>query len=128
LVTCDGVVLRSDITFTNAKKGPHGGLRAGNIMRCDPKTGAVSVYRSPAGMSNGFVVGSEGNLWVAVRNQKRPGIYAYTPAGEEKAYIPTTVPTNVHFGRGEDADPLRITADNSLYRIRVGEKGHHLQK
>lgn len=292
VVTCDGQVLWSDITFTNAKKGPHGGLRAGNIMRYDPKTGTVSVFRSPSGMSNGLridlqcnllaaegadyggrritrtdlktgraeivaglyqgrpfnapnditidskgriyfsdprylghepieqgsmavyridpdgsvhqivtdagkpngvaispdertlyvvsndngqldlirngaspstkgvmallaydldaqgrasnrrvlvdyapedgpdglVVDAEGNLWVAVRNQKRPGIYAYTPAGEEKAYIPTTIPTNVHFGRGEDANLLWITADNSLYRIRVGKKGHHLQK
>lgn len=292
VVTCDGQVLWSDITFTNAKKGPRGGLRAGNIMRYDPKTGAVSVFRSPSGMSNGLridldcnllaaegadhggrritrtdlktgraeivaglyqgrpfnapnditidskgriyfsdprylghepieqgsmavyridpdgsvhqivtdagkpngvaispdertlyvvsndngqldlvrngtspstkgvmallaydldeqgrasnrrvlvdyapedgpdglVVDSEGNLWVAVRNQKRPGIYAYTPEGREKAYIPTTIPTNVHFGRGEDANLLWITADNSLYRIRVGKKGHHLQK
>lgn len=291
VVTCDGVVLWSDITFTNAKKGAHGGLRAGNIMRYDPKTGAVSVFRSPSGMSNGLridlncnllaaegadyggrritrtdlatgraeivaglhqgrpfnapnditidskgriyfsdprylghepieqgsmavyridpdgsvhqivtdagkpngvaispdertlyvvsndngqldlirngaspstkgvmallaydldaegrasnrrvlvdyypedgpdglVVDTEGNLWVAVRNQKRPGIYAYTPKGEEKAYIPTTIPTNVHFGRGADANLLWITADNSLYRIRVGKKGHHLQ-
>ena len=291
VVTCDGVVLWSDITFTHAKKGPHGGLRAGHIMRYDPKTGAVSVFRSPSGMSNGLridlncnllaaegadyggrritrtdlktgraeivaglhqgrpfnapnditidskgriyfsdprylghepieqgtmavyridpdgsvhqivtdagkpngvaispdertlyvvsndngqldlirngaspstkgvmallaydldaegrasnrrvlvdyypedgpdglVVDTEGNLWVAVRNQKRPGIYAYTPKGEEKAYIPTTIPTNVHFGRGEDANLLWITADNSLYRIRVGKKGHHLQ-
>lgn len=292
VVTCDGVVLWSDITFTHVKKGPHGGLRAGNIMRYEPKTGAVSVFRSPSGMSNGLridlecnllaaegadhggrritrtdlktgraeivaglyqgrpfnapnditidskgriyvsdprylghepieqgsmavyridpdgsvhqivtdagkpngvavspdertlyvvsndngqldlirngaspstkgamallaydldaggkasnrrvlvdyapedgpdglVVDSEGNLWVAVRNQKRPGIYAYTPKGEEKAYIPTTIPTNVHFGRGEDANLLYITADNSLYRIKVGKKGHHLQK
>lgn len=292
VVTCDGRVLWSDITFTHQKKGPHGGLRAGNIMQFDPKTGAVAVFRSPSGMSNGLridlncnllaaegadyggrritrtdletgraeivaglyqgrpfnapnditidskgriyfsdprylghepveqgsmavyridpdgsvhqivtdagkpngvaiapdektlyvvsndngqldlirngtspstkgvmallaydldergnasnrrvlvdyapedgpdglVVDSEGNLWVAVRNQKRPGIYAYTPKGEEKAYIPTTIPTNVHFGRGEDADLLYITADNSLYRIRVGKKGHHLQK
>jgi gluconolactonase len=291
VVTCDGPVLRSDITFTTAEKGPYGGLRAGNIMRYDPRTGAVSVFRSPSGMSNGLridpncnllaaegadhggrritrtdpktgraeivaglyqgrpfnapddvtidskgpiffsdprhlghepieqgsmavyridpdgsvhrivtdagkpngvaispdertlyvvsndngqldlirngaspstkgvmallaydldeqgrasnrrvlvddapedgpdglAVDSEGNLWVAVRNQKRPGIYAYTPKGEEKAYIPTTIPTNVHFGRGEDANLLRITADNSLYRIRVGKKGHHLQ-
>lgn len=292
VVTCDGRVLWSDITFTHQKKGPQGGLRAGNIMQFDPKTGAVSVFRSPSGMSNGLridqdcnllaaegadyggrritrtdlktgraeivagmyqgrpfnapndisidskgriyfsdprylghepieqgsmavyridpdysvhqivtdagkpngvaispdertlyvvsndngqldlirnglspstigvmallaydldergnasnrrvlvdyapedgpdglVVDTEGNIWIAVRNKKRPGIYAYTPKGEEKAYIPTTIPTNVHFGRGEDANLLYITADNSLYRIRVGKKGHHLQK
>lgn len=292
VVTCDGVVLWSDITFTNAKPGKHGGLRAGNIMRYDPRTKEVSVFRSPSGMSNGLridldcnllaaegadyggrrltrtdmktgraeivaglyqgrpfnalnditidskgriyfsdprylghepveqgsmavyrvdpdgkvtqiitdagkpngvavspdertlyvvsnhdgqldlirtanlastkgamalarydldaqgnatnrkvmvdylpedgpdglIVDSEGNLWVAVRDAKRPGIYAYTPAGKEMGYIPTSIPTNVHFGRGADANLLYITADSSLYSMRVGKKGHHLQK
>ncbi len=300
VVTCEGLVLFSDITFTNRTKGAHGGLRAGNIMQYDPKSGAVTVFRSPSGMSNGLrmdlecnllvaegadyggrrltrtdmktgraeivtglyqgrpynapndiaidskgriyfsdpryfghepvdqgsmavyrvdpdlsvhqivtdagkpngvavspdekslyvvshgtqspilrffekvldlfrnvgspsskgqmallkydldaggnatnrtvlvdylpedgpdglVVDSEGNLWVAVRDTSRPGIYAYTPDGTEKAYIPTTIPTNVHFGRGDDSNLLYITADNSLYRIRVGKRGHHLQ-
>ena len=292
VVTCDGLVLWSDITFTAAKPGPHGGLRAGNIMRFDPKSGEVSVFRSPSGMSNGLridrdcnllaaegadyggrritrtdlktgraevvaglyqgrpfnspnditsdskgriyfsdprylghepidqgtmavyridpdgsvhqivtdagkpngvavspdertlyvvsnddgrfdalrmgtapitkgamallrydldadgkasnrqvlvdyapedgpdgmIVDADGDLWVAVRNAKRPGIYAYTPKGEEKAYIPTTIPTNVHFGRGEDANLLYITADSSLYRIRTNKRGNHLQQ
>ena len=291
VVTCDSVVLWSDITFTNAKAGAHGGLRAGHIMRYDPQSGAVSVFRSPSGMSNGLridldcnllaaegadhggrritrtdlktgraeivaalydgrpfnapnditidsrrriyfsdprylgheaveqgsmavyridpdgtvtqivtdagkpngvavspdertlyvvsndngqldlirtadrpstkgamallrydldqdgnasnrqvlvdylpedgpdglVVDAEGNLWVAVRDATRPGIYAYNADGKEVGYIPTSIPTNVHFGRGEDSNLLYITADNSLYRIRVGKKGHHLQ-
>lgn len=76
---------------------------------------------------DGLVVDSEGNLWVAVRNAKRPGIYAYTPDGTEKGYIPTTIPTNVHFGRGADSNLLYITADSSLYQMRVGKTGHHLQ-
>ncbi|MCX8101875.1 MAG: SMP-30/gluconolactonase/LRE family protein [Geminicoccaceae bacterium] len=88
----------------------------------------VLVDYAPEDGPDGLVVDTEGNIWIAVRNKKRPGIYAYTPKGEEKAYIPTTIPTNVHFGRGEDANLLYITADNSLYRIRVGKKGHHLQK
>ncbi len=62
-----------------------------------------------------------------MRDASRPGIYAYTLDGTEKAYIPTTIPTNVHFGRGDDSNLLYITADNSLYRIRVGKRGHHLQ-
>jgi len=291
VVTCEGLVLFSDITFSGGPKGAHGGIRAGNIMQYDPGTGAVTVFRSPSGMSNGLrmdlecnlltaegadyggrrltrtdmktgraeivtglyqgrpynalndiaidskgriyfsdprylghepidqgsmavyrvdpdfsvhrivtdagkpngvavspdetalyvvsndngqldllrtggapsikgqmallkydldpdgnasnrtvlvdylpengpdglVVDTEGNLWVAVRDESRPGIYAYAPDGTEKAYIPTTIPTNVHFGRGEDSNLLYITADNSLYRIRVGKRGHHLQ-
>ena len=46
-----------------------------------------------------MIVDADGDLWGTVRDAKRPGIYAYTPSGEEKAYIPTTIPTNVHFGR-----------------------------
>jgi len=76
---------------------------------------------------DGLVCDSEGNLWVAVRDATRPGIYAYTPDGEEKGIIPTTIPTNVHFGRGENSDYLYITADNSLYGMKVGKQGHHLQ-
>ena len=292
VVTCDNQVMWSDITFSSAKPGMHGGLRAGNIMSFDPVSKAVAVFRSPSGMSNGLridlqcnllaaegadyggrrvtrtdlktgraevltglydgrpynapndiaidsagriyfsdprylghepvdqatmavyrvdpdlsvhrvitdvgkpngvaicpdeahifvasndngavdfqrlgegegttkgamsllrydlaedgsasnrtvlvdylpedgpdglICDSEGNLWVAVRDATRPGIYAYTPDGEEKGYIPTTIPTNVHFGRGENSDYLYITADNSLYGMRVGKKGHHLQ-
>jgi gluconolactonase len=296
VVTCDGMVMWSDITFTTVKPGFGGGLRAGNIMKYNPKTKELSVYRSPSGMSNGlridlncnllaaegahhggrrltrtdlktgraeivtglydgqpynalndiaidrkgriyfsdprylgyetigqatmavyrvdtdnsvhriitdagkpngvavcpdekhiFVVSNDngafdfqrlqkgegttkgvmallqydldgngnasnrtvlvdylpedgpdglvcdadGDLWVAVRNAKRPGIYAYDVSGgkvQEKAYIPTTIPTNVHFGRGADINYLYITADNSLYGIRTNKKGHHLQK
>ena len=44
----------------------------------------------------------------------------------EKAYIPTPVPTNVGFGRGENSNILYITAANNLYRIKVGKTGYHL--
>ena len=74
---------------------------------------------------------AEGNLWVAVRDAKRPGIYAYSVQNGkavEKAYIPTPqTPTNAHFGRGKDINYLYITAGNSLYGIRTGKKGYHLQ-
>ncbi|HYP49268.1 MAG TPA: SMP-30/gluconolactonase/LRE family protein, partial [Thermoleophilaceae bacterium] len=65
VVTCNGVVLWSDITFTGVKKGPHGGLRAGNIMRFDPRSGEVSVFRSPSGMSNGLRIDRDCNLLAA---------------------------------------------------------------
>ena len=71
-----------------------------------------------------MIVDADGDLWGTVRNAKRPGIYAYTPSGEEKAYIPT----NVHFGRGEDANLLYIIADSGLYRLRTNKRGPHLQQ
>ena len=86
----------------------------------------VLVDYAPQHGPDGLVVDTEGNLWVAVRDVTKPGIYAYTPDGEEKAYIPTPVPTNVGFGRGEEQDMLYITASNHLYRIRVGKQGYQL--
>lgn len=296
VVTCDNRVLWSDITFTSVKKGPQGGLRAGNIMEYHPATGDVTVFRSPSGMSNGLridlncdllaaegadyggrritrtdldtgrayivagrhngrkfnapndivvdskgriyfsdphylgqepieqpaycvyridpdlsthciinnagkpngvavspdedtlyvatnddgvfdfqripadrlpghkgsmallkydldsegnasnrtvlksylpedgpdgmIIDADGDIWTAIRDQTRPGIYAYEVNGdsvEEKAYIPTPIPTNVHFGRGDDSNYLYITAGNSLYGIETNKEGHHLQ-
>jgi gluconolactonase len=80
---------------------------------------------------DGLTCDIEGNLWVAIRDSERPGIYAYAVTdgvATERAYIPTPeLPTNVHFGRGEGANYLYLTAGSSLYGIRVGKRGHHLQ-
>jgi gluconolactonase len=86
----------------------------------------VLVDYAPEDGPDGLVMDTEGNLWVAVRDTTRPGIRAYTPDGEEKAYIPTPVPTNVGFGRGDNSHILYITAANNLYRIQVGKQGYHL--
>ena len=67
-----------------------------------------------------------GNLWVAVRDETKPGIWAYSPTGEELAYIKTEIPTNVGFGRGDELSTLYITAGTSLYRIPVKVEGYHL--
>jgi gluconolactonase len=75
---------------------------------------------------DGLTVDRDGNLWVAVRAENRPGICVYSPAGEELAYLPTEVPTNVGFARGKDASMLYITAGRSLYRIRVNREGYQL--
>jgi gluconolactonase len=75
---------------------------------------------------DGLVCDESGNLVVAVRAENRPGIYVYSPAGKELAYLKTEVPTNVGFGRGADANLLYITAGKSLYRIRTTIRGYHL--
>ena len=89
------------------------------------------VDYAPREGPDGLVCDTEGNLWVAVRNRSRPGIYAYSVVdgvARERAYIPTPeLPTNVHFGRGDATDYLYITAGNSLYGILVAKHGHHLQ-
>ena len=88
----------------------------------------ILVDYAPEDGPDGLVMDTDGNLWVAVRNTKRPGIYAYTPDGQEKAYIPTPIPTNVGFGRGDQSNILYITAANNLYRIKVGKKGYQLPR
>jgi gluconolactonase len=84
------------------------------------------VDYAPFDGPDGLVVDTQGNLYVAVRAQNRPGIYVYSPDGKELAYIPTEIPTNVGFGRGDQAKTLYITAGTSLYRIRVNRAGYHL--
>jgi gluconolactonase len=75
---------------------------------------------------DGLIVDAEGNLYVAVRDETRPGIYVYAPSGKELAYIETEIPTNVGFGRGAERSMLYITAGTSLYRIRLNKEGYQL--
>jgi len=81
---------------------------------------------APQDGPDGLICDSDGNLYVAVRAENRPGIVVYSPDGKEVAYLATEVPTNVGFARGEDANLLYITAGKSLYRIRTNRKGYHL--
>jgi gluconolactonase len=284
-VGCDGTVFFSDITWSHGPRGPGGGFRAGHILRFDPKTGGVALFRSPSGMANGLAIDAgcgllaaegadrggrritrtdlatgraeiladsfrdrplngpndlavdglgriwftdpryagrepveqdaygvyrldpdgtlervlapegrpngialapdgstlylaifepgerrllgrslprrmvierwtvgrrgelregrvlvdfgeedgadglatdrEGHLWAAVQRRDRPGIYTFDPTGRERAYVPLPAPTNLAFGRPPEDDVLWVTADRSLWRLRVGKRGHH---
>jgi gluconolactonase len=86
----------------------------------------VLVDYAPEDGPDGLVVDTAGNLYVAVRDEKRPGIYVYSPEGKELGYIKTEIPTNVGFGRGDESKTLYITAGKSLYRIRLNATGYHL--
>lgn len=55
----DGTIYFSDITGSSRSK------EAGHIMRFDPRSGAVTVYRSPSGMANGIIFDGEGRMIVA---------------------------------------------------------------
>ncbi len=81
---------------------------------------------SPEDGPDGLICDKDGNLYVATRTEKRPGITVYSPEGKELAYIPTEIPTNVGFGRGADSNLLYITAGKSLYRIRLNRHGYQL--
>jgi len=76
---------------------------------------------------DGLVVDAEGNLYVAVRDQTRPGIYVYSPEGKELDYLRTPdLPTNVGFGRGKENKTLYITSGDKLQRVRTKKAGYHL--
>lgn len=84
------------------------------------------VDYAPQDGPDGLVCDKEGNLWVAVRDETKPGIYVYAPDGKQLAVIPTELPTNVGFGRGAEAKTLYITAGKSLYRIKTNKEGYQL--
>ena len=86
----------------------------------------VLVDYAPQDGPDGLCSDAEGNLYVAVRDETRPGIYVYSPNGKELAYIKTEIPTNVGFGRGAESRTLYITAGKSLYRIRLNTQGFQL--
>lgn len=80
----------------------------------------------PADGPDGLCCDVKGNIYVAERNTEKPGIGIYSPQGKPLGFIPTELPTNVGFGRGEDASLLYITAGSSLFRIRLKIDGYQL--
>jgi gluconolactonase len=85
------------------------------------------VNYAPEDGPDGLVCDAAGNLFTAVRNEKRFGISVYSPGGEELAHLPTPErPTNVGFGRGSEATTLYITAGGSVYRIKTLAPGYQL--
>jgi len=108
-------------------------LRKGHmaLMAYDLAADGTAKFRktlvdyAPQDGPDGLVVDSQGDLFVAVRAENRPGICVYDPEGEELAYLKTEVPTNVGFGRGSDAKTLYITAGSSLFRIKTNRAGYH---
>lgn len=95
-------------------------------------------FKDQAG-GDGMTVDSNGNLYIAARALKRPGILITDPNGKEIGFVPTGpadqkvdaknpakgLPSNVEFGVGEDSNVLYVTVDFSLYRIRLNANGYH---
>ena len=121
-----------------------------------PKPGAMKIYAFRLG-SDGKVKGSgkvlvdfgteagcdgmtvdvKGNVYLAVRSLKRPGILVIDPEGKEVAFIPTGpsqpgakepkgIPSNCCFGIGPESKMLYVTVDLSLYRIPLKVEGYHI--
>lgn len=110
---------------------PHKGRMA--LLAYDLSPDGTATFRkmlvdyAPEDGPDGMVVDAEGNLWVAVRDETRPGVRVYTPEGEELAYVETPdKPTNVAFGHGKTSKVLYITAEHCLYSIQTMKEGYHL--
>ncbi len=95
--------------------------------------GSVSSRRVVANFApeygpDGMAVDVDGNLYLArpALAPHTPGIYMYSPDGEELALIQTPgSPTNATFGRGPTGNTLYITAGTSLYKIELNREGYH---
>ena len=109
-------------------------LRKGHmlLMAYDLAADGTAKFRktlvdyAPFDGPDGLVCDKDGNLYVAVRAENRPGICVYSPEGKELAYLKTEIPTNVGFGRGAESKTLYITAGSSLYRVRTNREGYQL--
>ncbi len=92
---------------------------------------------------DGMTVDTQGRLYLAVREARRPGILVVDPKdGREVGFIPTGppeqqpaaghavrgLPSNVEFGRGEESNVLYITIDVSLYRIPLLTRGYRVEE
>ncbi len=76
--------------------------------------------------TDGMTIDTKGNIYAAVRSEKRHGIVVFSPKGKELAYIPTKdLPTNCCFGRRDDAHTLYVTAGTGFYRIKLNSIGYH---
>jgi gluconolactonase len=85
---------------------------------------AVLIRFANTRLPDGMAVDARGNLYVAIRDEAKPGVAVITPAGAEIAWIPVPeVPSNVGFGRPPRDSTLFITAGRSLYRIETLQKG-----
>jgi len=81
------------------------------------------VNYAPEDGPDGLVCDTEGNIYAALRNEKRFGIGVYSPKGAELAFLPTPErPTNVGFA----GKTLYVTAGGSVYRIPTTKTGYRL--
>lgn len=86
--------------------------------------GKIILHYSAGAGPDGIAVDNNGNIYVALRDEKNPGIYVYNPNAELIDNIPLPeLPSNVTFGRGDDKNYLFVTAGGSLYKIKVLTQG-----
>ncbi len=88
----------------------------------------VLVDYAPNSGPDGLVADVDGNIYIALRDESRPGIAVMDPDGNELAFISTgeELPTNVGFGRGAERNVLYVTSGKSLYKIKLNKDAYEL--
>lgn len=108
------------------------------LVQGDKRT--IKDFGDQAG-GDGMTVDAQGNLFIADRSVKRPGVLVLDPSGKELGFVPTGepnqkidpdhpgkgFPSNVEFGLGKENNVLYVTVDTSLYKVRLNTKGYHPQ-
>jgi len=142
---CNGVAVSPDQKSLYVVSNDNGNTGIGRLPMGTPaRKGAMALHAydlaadgsakfrktlvdyAPQDGPDGLVCDKDGNLWVAVRDETKPGIYVYSPEGKTLSYIATELPTNVGFGRGAESKTLYITAGKSLYRMKTNKEGYQL--
>lgn len=86
---------------------------------------------------DGMTLDTRGNIYATAGREAQAGVYVFSPAGKNLAFIATPgPPTNCVFGGGVENDTLYITAQAAkkkdgtrpwaLFRIKLRAKGHHI--
>jgi len=76
----------------------------------------IAKFTLPTG-PDGIKLGKDGNVYAAIRDEDKPGVYIYSTNGELlKNVIIPKVPSNLTFSK-EDKSILYVTAGGSLYKI-----------
>ena len=87
----------------------------------------VRDFRPESG-PDGMAIDVLGRIYAA-RPASDPGVYVYSPAGEELAFVRTPgQPTNAAFGVGAHDATLFITAGQCVYRILTSTPGYHASR
>ncbi|UCG86926.1 MAG: SMP-30/gluconolactonase/LRE family protein [Gemmatimonadota bacterium] len=77
---------------------------------------------------DGMAVDVLGRIYAA-RPASDPGVYVYSPDGEELAFVRIPgQPTNAAFGVGRYATTLFITASESVYSVEASTAGYHASR
>ncbi|MBS0207946.1 MAG: SMP-30/gluconolactonase/LRE family protein [Planctomycetes bacterium] len=123
-----------------AAAAPKPGVMKIHAFTLDEKTGLPTKRETlhdfaPDKGCDGMTVDAAGNLYLTWRSNKTPGVLVLDPSGKRVGFLPTGpentsgkdpvgLPSNVEFGRGDEANVMYCTVDLSLYRIRLKTCGY----